>query len=126
MKTEIISIFEKREDIDKILFKIKEFSFSDFSKHPHFEFSLLEKMTNINFIEDVFYKFDLIKIVELRRNSKGQEYYSLNYELEDGTFVIIALNLQREVPMIINAFHAKRDYKKFEKSLRKNYAKMFI
>ena len=42
MKTEIISIFENREDVDKILFKIKKFSFSDFSKHPHFEFSVLE------------------------------------------------------------------------------------
>ena len=126
MKTEIIAVYKKEEEISKILERIREFSFDELEKHPHLEFSFMEKLTDINKIKEVYSKFELVKSIELRENEKKQRYYSLNYELEDGTFVVITIILDGAKPLIINAFHAKRNYKRFEKSLRKNYASKFI
>lgn len=126
MKSEIIAIFKKEEEIKKITDKLKIFSFDEIEKHPHFEFSVMEKLTDIGKIKETFPKFNLVKSIELRENEKKQRYYSLNYELEDETFVVIVVTLDREKPTIINGFHAKKNYKRFEKSLRKNYSKKFI
>ena len=126
MKSNIISIFKKEEEIKKIVDKLKPYSFDELDKHFHFEFSIMEKLTDMDKLKEVFSKFDLIRSIEFRENEKKQRYYSLNYELDDGTFVVISIVLGREKPMIINGFHAKRNYKEFEKSLRKYYPKKFI
>jgi len=86
----------------------------------------MEKLTDLNEIENIYPQFKLIKSIELRENQKGERYYSLNYELEDETFIIISIVLDRPKPLLINAFHVKTNYKRFEKSLRKNYSKKFI
>ena len=124
METKILEIFTKEEEINKIIEPIKHLSFDDFKKHPHLEFSFMEKLTDHNLIESTFNKFSLIRSIELRENNKGQKSYSLNYELEDGTFVMISLSC--DMSIIINAFHAKTNYKRFEKSLSKNYSNKFI
>ncbi len=126
MKTRIISIFKKEEEIIKIVNKIRNYSFDDFKRHEHFEFSILEKATDEKIVKETFPKFELIKTIELRENEKGEKYYGFNYELSDETFVVIALDLNEEPPMIINGYHANRNYKQFEKSLRKNYGERFI
>ncbi|MFA7708277.1 MAG: hypothetical protein WCX73_04985 [Candidatus Pacearchaeota archaeon] len=126
MKVKIISIFKKEEEINKIINKIKNYSFDDFSKHKHFEFSVMEKATDEKMLRETFPRFKLIKTIELRENEKKEKHYSFNYELQDGTFVIIALALNKEPLMIINAYHKNTNYKQFEKSLRKNYRKKFI
>lgn len=77
-------------------------------------------------IRKTFPQFELIKSIELRENEKKQRYYSLNYELNDSTFVIISLTLNLDKPLVINAFHVKRNYGAFEKSLRKNYGDKFV
>ena len=46
MKSEIISIFKKDDDIKKITDRIKNYSFDDFLRHEHFEFSVMEKATD--------------------------------------------------------------------------------
>lgn len=126
MKVKIISIFKKEEGINKIINKIKNYSFDDFSKHKHFEFSIIEKATDEKMLKEIFPKFKLIRTIELRENERKERHYSFNYELQDGTFVIIALALDKEPPIIINGYHKNTNYKKFEKSLRKNYRKKFI
>jgi len=126
MKVKIIAVFKEKEEINKIVNKIKDYSFGDFQRDKHFEISILEKATDENLLRKVFPKFELIKTIELRENERGERHYSFNYELEDRTFVIISLALNHEPPMIINGYHAKRNYKEFEKSLRKNYGKRFI
>jgi hypothetical protein len=122
----IIFIFKKEEEINKIIDKIKDYSFEDFKKHKHFEFSLLEKATDEKMLKETFSNFGLIKTIELRENEKGEKHYSFNYELNDGTFVIISLILDSEPPIIINGYRVKTNYKEFEKSLRKNYGNKFI
>ncbi|HCR35801.1 TPA: hypothetical protein DIU22_02040 [Candidatus Woesebacteria bacterium] len=126
MKSEIISIFKKDDDIKKITDRIKNYSFDDFLRHEHFEFSVMEKATDEKVLKEVFTKFNLIKTIELRENEKGEKYYGFNYELKDGTFVVISLSLEGKTPMIINGYYAKRNYKQFEKNLRKNYSNRFI
>ena len=126
MKSKIISVFKKEEELRKIINKIKDYSFGDFSRHWHFEFSVMEKLTDEKMLKETFPKFELIKTVELRENEKGERHYGFNYELPDGTFVVIALVLDKESPMIINGYDSNRNYKQFEKSLRKNYGKKFI
>ena len=125
MESEIIAVYKKEEDIRQITNKIKEHSFDKIDKHPHFEFSIMEKLSDISKIKETFCKFELVKTIELRRNKLNQEHYSLNYELEDGTFVVISLFFKKDNPVILNGFHAQTNYKRFEKSLSKNYASKF-
>lgn len=124
MKTKVIAIFTKEGDINRITEKLKDISFESIPKHNHFEFSLIEKLTDIDKLKETFPKFNLVKSIELRENEKGQKYYSLNYELEDKTFIVLVLII--EPILLINGFHADKNYKKFEQSLRKNYATKFV
>lgn len=126
MKIKILAIYKKDEEIQKILDRIKNYSFDDFVKHTHFEFSVLEKATDENLLRETFSKFELIKSVELRENKRGEKYYGFNYEIEGGTFVVIVLALDKTPPVILNGYHKNRNYKRFEKSLRKKYGKRFI
>ena len=125
MENEIIAIFKKEEDIKKITDRLKNYSFDNLKKHPHFEFSIMEKLTDLAKIKETFSKFELVKTIELRRNKLNQEHYSLNYELEDGTFVVLSVFFEADKPVILNGFHAQTSYKRFEKSLSKNYASKF-
>jgi len=126
MNVKIISIFKKEEEIKRIVEKIKNYSFENLKKHYHFDFSIMEKATDLQLLQNTFSKFELIKSIELRENEKGQQHYSLNYELFDGTFVIIVLVLNKNPPMIINGYHKNTNYKRFEKSLKKYYGDKFI
>jgi len=125
METEIISIYRKEEDIKQITNKLKGYSFDSIKKHPHFEFSVMEKLTDTSKLKETFSKFELVKTIEFRRNKRNQEHYSLNYELEDGTFVVMSIFFEKDAPVILNGFHAQTNYKRFEKSLSKNYASKF-
>ena len=127
MAVEIIEIYSKKEDIEKITSLLEKYSFQDLEKHCHFEFSVMEKLTDIELISRIFKRFELIKTIELRENDKKERYYSLNYEIEDGTFVSLAIVLrQNKKPLLINAIHASKNYRHFEKSLRKNYGDKFL
>jgi len=126
MQIKTIAVYKKEEEIKKITNKLREYKFRDFKKTGHFEFSILEKATDEKLLIETFPKFNLIKTIELRENPNGQQYYGFNYELKDKTFVVIVLALDKIPPWIINGYHKNRDYKKFEKQLRKNYAKRFI
>ena len=46
MKVRIIEVYKKEEEINKIINVIKNYSFGELQKHPHFEFSLMEKATD--------------------------------------------------------------------------------
>ncbi|MBI2629061.1 hypothetical protein HYW74_03185 [Candidatus Pacearchaeota archaeon] len=129
MPINIIKIITKEEDIKKVVDRLRNYSFDQIAKDFHFEFSVMEKLTDINKLKDTFPKFDLIKSIEIRENYKKEIHYGLNYELLDGTYVIIVVVLdpiKGKGPIIINGFHAKKSYKQFEKSLRKNYGNKFI
>ena len=126
MKTKIISIFKKEEEIRKIVENIKGYSFDELYKHSHLDFSIMEKLTDMEMIRKTFPRFELIRSVELRENEKKESHYSFNYELEDGTYIVISMVLDNDNPFVINAFHVQRNYQRFEQSLRKNYYYKFV
>ncbi|PIN95164.1 hypothetical protein COU53_00630, partial [Candidatus Pacearchaeota archaeon CG10_big_fil_rev_8_21_14_0_10_30_48] len=126
MITSIIKVYHTREEISEIVKEIENYSFEDLRKHDHFEFSVMEKSTDIELLEKTFGEFELIKSIELRENEKGQKHYGFNYELRDGTFVVIVLVLDSMIPMIVNGYHRNMNYKRFERSLRKYYGDKFI
>ena len=78
MKSYIISVFKKDTEIRKITDKLKSYSFEELNKHYHFEFSIMEKLVDIDKLKEIFPKFGLIKSIELRENKKNQRHYSLN------------------------------------------------
>ncbi len=123
MPAEIIKILKKKEELNKIIRQLNPINFDNLKKSVHLKFSILEKLTDLEKIKQTFPKFDLIKTIEIRKN-KNKIYYSLNYELEDKTYIIISISLNDN--LLINAFHVNRSYKQFEKSLRKNYKNKFI
>jgi len=77
-------------------------------------------------LRETFPKFELIKTIELRENERGEKHYRINYELSDGTFVVLVLALGKIPLMILNGYHKNMNYKRFEKSLRKYYQDKFI
>lgn len=123
MPVKIIKILKKKEELNKIIIQLNKINFDNLKKTTHFEFSVLEKLTNLEKIKQTFSRFNLIKTIEIRKN-KDKIYYSLNYELEDKTYIIIAISLEDN--LLINAFHVNRSYKQFEKSLKRNYKNKFI
>ena len=126
MKTKILAIYKNESEIKKIVDKIRDYSFDNFIRHSHFEFSLMEKATDQDLLRETFPKFELIKTIELRENERGEKHYGINYELSDGTFVVLVLALGKIPLMILNGYHKNMNYKRFEKSLRKYYQDKFI
>jgi len=46
MKTKILAIYKNESEIKKIVDKIRDYSFDNFIRHSHFEFSFMEKATD--------------------------------------------------------------------------------
>lgn len=125
MGVRIISVYKSKDELEKIIAGIRRYSLDDFKKTAHFEFSIMEKATDYDFLKETFPRFDLIETIELRENDKGERHYGINYDLKDKSFVSIAIAFDKGRPLLINGFYRKTDYKKFEKSLRKYYGKKF-
>ena len=126
MKTKVLAIYKNENEIKKIIDKIRNYSFDNFIRHSHFEFSVMEKMTDEDLLRKTFPRFELIRTIELRENERGEKHYGINYELSDGTFVVLVLALDKIPPRILNGYHKNMNYKRFEKNLRKYYQDKFI
>ena len=72
---EIIEVYEKEETISKIVSEINRFSFDDFTKKPHFYYSLDEKGSDIILLESMFKEFNRVKLVNKRRHRNGKISY---------------------------------------------------
>ena len=125
-KEEILEIYEKEEEIKKIVQRLKNYKFENLIKTDHFYYSLEEKNTDINFIKDNFEKFNLIKLINKRRHKNTKFSFDFYYELEDGTYILYAIALDEEKPVLFNAFHVIRNFKQFRKNLIKAYKDKLI
>lgn len=76
----------------------------------------MEKITDVKILKETFPKFELIKSIELRENEKGQKYYSINYELDNETFAVIVITLERKKPLLINGLLQKLIIKSLKKA----------
>ncbi len=115
----ITKTYSEKEDIKRITEKLRGVKFEDLNKSGYYEMSLLKKGTDEKEVKEVYPKFEKINLINERRLRYGDLSYDLHYELEDGTFFIIAICTEKK--LLINAFHARKDFKSFRKSLLKSY-----
>jgi hypothetical protein len=123
---QIKEIHISESSIKKIINKIKNLKFSDLKKTEHYEKSVLMKNTDEDLLEKRFIEFDRIKSCAYRVRENGYNNYDLHYEEDDGTFILIAINLEIDPPELINGFKYHTIYKNFINSLIKNYAKRLV
>ena len=126
MQDEVIAVYEKVEDIYSFRDKLKQFSFGDLIKHPHFYYSLDEKGTDLQLIKEKFVEFDRIQLIVKRRHSNQKITHSFHYVLDDNSYIIYAVGLDEKKPFLLNAFYVQRSFKKFKQSLRKSYGTKFV
>ena len=120
MQDEIIEVYEKEEDILNFTKELAKFSFENLPKTNHFYYSLDEKATDILILKENFSKFEKIKLINKRKHKNNNITYDFYYELEDGTYLLYCLALE-DKPMLLNAFHVRRNFRQFKKSLIKAY-----
>lgn len=123
----IIQIYDKKEEIDKIIKELKKYSFEDYIKTGHYEISLLTKGTDEEELKGIYSKFELIGLITLRRHKGGYENYDVYYELEKGNYALFAIHIERgKRPKMDNAFIANKIFKNFLKSMLKRYGKKMV
>ena len=117
-------VYVKKEEIEKIIRPLRQIKFNELKRHPHYEYSLMQKNTDENLIKETYYKFERIGLAKKRVHSGEKTGYDLHYELDDGSFVVIVVSFQTSPPTIVNGFHAKKDFKRFKKNLLRHYGKL--
>ncbi len=118
---EIEIIYKSKEELEKIISKIKNLKFDELKKKRYYEISVLEKNTDEIELKEYFTKFDKIKLIFWRKRASGYNNYDFHYEKEDGTYFIYAINIEMNPPELINAFHAKKSFKNFVKIISRRY-----
>jgi hypothetical protein len=125
MSDEIIEVIEKTEHISNILMKLKDLSFDKLKKTAHFYVSVEEKNTDIKLLKEVFSQFERVKLINKRRHKNGKTSYDLYYELEDGTYIILGIALEK-TPVLLNGYNVNRNFSRFRKFLLKAYKDKII
>lgn len=118
---EIGIIYRKKEDIGRIIDKIRNFSFRDLKKTRHYEMSILQKNTDEKELEKYFPKFEIIKMILYRKRKSGYDNYDFHYEKEDGTYIIFSIHTDKDAPELVNGVIVERNFKKFMEYVLKKY-----
>lgn len=126
MQDEIIAVYEKEEEINKIVEKIKIFNFDYLIKTSHFEYSILEKGIDVQLLKNKFSEFERIKIITKRQHKVSNISYDFYYELDDGSYILYALYLEEAKPKLLNAFRVHRNFKRFKQKLVNAYKDKLI
>jgi hypothetical protein len=115
MEDQIIETYFDKEEIDKITKKLKNIKYHNLHKSEHFEWSLMNKRTDEDEIERTYFKFENIGLINERKLKYGEVGYDLHYVLDNGTFIVIAICVEKR--LLINAFHSKKNFKNFKNNL---------
>jgi len=110
----IEKMYVREEDITLIVNKMKKYSFEDYIKPPHYELSLLSKGTDEQELKEIYYKFELIRLIMLRKRKSGYENYDIHYEIDNGNYALFAIHFEEgQRPKMDNAFIANKIFKYF-------------
>jgi hypothetical protein len=120
MEDEIIEVLESAEDISEFVKKLIGISFDSMKKTSHFFYSLDEKGTEIEILKENFILHEKIKMINKRKHRNNNITYDFYYELDDGTYLLYCIALE-EIPILLNAYHVRRNFNQFKKSLIKAY-----
>jgi hypothetical protein len=90
--------------------------FDDLIKTDHFNYSINEKGTDLNFIKQKYVEFDRINLVIKRKHVKSRKMnYDFYYLLENKCYIIYSIVLSREIPVLINAYYVQRNFEEYKK-----------
>ena len=123
---EIIAVITKKEEIQKIVDKFREYSFLELKKREHYYYSLYQKNTDEQLLIDTFVEFQRIDMIMKRGRKKGICNYDLFYKENDGTYVLYAINFDTTPPSVINAYPVERNFEQFKKYTIKRYWRQMI
>jgi|SRR3989344_109106 len=127
MKDEVIAVFDKGEEILSLRNKLSKFTFDDLIKHSHFYYSIDEKGTDLQLIKEKFKEFDRIKLVTRRKHlESGKINYDFYYLLENNYYIIYAIDLDGEKPILINVLYVERNFKRYKDWLVRAYRNKLI
>lgn len=127
MKDEVIAVFDKGEEILSLRNKLSKFTFDDLIKHAHFYYSIDEKGTDLQLIKEKFKEFDRIKLVTRRKHlESGKINYDFYYLLENNYYIIYAIDLDGEKPILINVLYVERNFKRYKDWLVRAYRNKLI
>ena len=118
---EVTEVYIKDDEIKEIVEKIKNLSFDSLKKKEHYYFSIAEKNTDEKLIKEYFEKFDIIKMIHYRKRPTGYNNYDLFYVMNDGTYIVYSINIEKQPAELINAFHVDRNFNRFKKLITKKY-----
>jgi len=122
----IEKVYTGREEIEKIVERIKSLKFHDLKKTHYYKFSLLEKNTDEKELGEYFQRFDKIKLIFHRIRQNRFNNYDFHYEKEDGTYIVYAINIDKIPPELINAFVADKNFNNFMKAVKRRYWKEMV
>ncbi len=123
---EIIAVITKKEEIQKIVDKFRNYSFSDLKKKEHYYYSLYQKNTDEQQIIDTFVEFERIEMIMKREREEGIYNYDIFYKMDDGTYILYAINFDAIPPSVINAYPVERNFEQFKKYTIKKYGQQMI
>ena len=123
---DIGAVYTKKDDIDRIMLKIKGFQYDVLKKNRHYTESLWVKDTDENELKKIYGEFQRIKQIFYRVRKNGFNSYDFHYELDNGTFATISVHLDSNPPEIINGFFNSTNFKNFMKAVSKRYWKKMI
>ncbi len=108
----------KIKEIKKIL---KKCSFDKLSKTDHYKYSLLEKNTDEKLLKKYYSQFERIEFVCLRKGKK--ENYDIYYRTDKGQAILYAIDINKNPPVLINAYLIRKNLQRLIKSIVKRYKK---
>lgn len=123
---EIIAVITKKEEIQKIVDKFRKYSFLDLKKKEHYYYSLYQKNTDEQQLIDIFVEFGRIDMIMKRERKGGVYNYDIFYKMDDGTYVLYAINFDTAPPSVINAYPVERNFEQFKKYTIKRYWRQMI
>ena len=83
--------------------------------------SVAEKNTDEIQLNNYFRNFDKIKLIQHRKRLSGYNNYDFHYLMDDGTYIVYSINIEKEPPELVNAFHVDRNFNHFKKAIMKKY-----
>ena len=127
MEEGIEKIYLKKEEVGLLINKLKKYSFDEFLKTDYYELSLLSNGTDENELKVIYSKFELIKLIMLRKRKSGYGNYDYYYELSKGNYCLFAIHFpEKGVPELVNAFISNTIFKNFLKFVIKKYGRKMI
>jgi hypothetical protein len=89
--------------------------------------SIDEKGTDLQLIKEKFKEFDRIKLVTRRKHlESGKINYDFYYLLKNNYYIIYAIDLDGEKPILINALYVERNFKRYKDWLVRAYGNKLI